>query len=94
MSNHDLLRAALAPLLAAPGHEIHVDLAALRFIDVGGVRELVRLARPRPAPRLVLHDPPPLLRRLIFLLWQDLNLEIRTSVFPPATGREDRRTSR
>lgn len=68
------LRTALASL---PDRSvIHVHLADLRFIDVAGTRELVTLTESHPSCRLVLHDPPRTLRRLIFLLWPEASLEI------------------
>jgi hypothetical protein len=62
------LRAALAAL-PPEATIIHLELAGLRFIDVGSTRELVELARKAPRPRFVLHSPPPMLTRMIDLLW-------------------------
>jgi anti-anti-sigma regulatory factor len=66
----DALREAVAALAAGP-REVHFELAGLAFIDVAGTRELLALARRPPRPRLVLHQPPPSLIRLIRLLGPD-----------------------
>lgn len=82
LTNHDRLRHALASFPAS-AEAIHLDLAELRFIDVAGAREVVRLTENRPAPRLILHDPPRTLRRLISLLWPAAQVEIRESIALP-----------
>src|SRR3712207_632592 len=52
------------------GGDLHLDLAELAFIDVAGVGSLVELASTmRPHGRLVVHQPPPALRRILDLLW-------------------------
>lgn len=87
MSTLHRLRAGLSGLPPACGEVLHLHLAGLRFIDVAGARELVLLAQ-RRARRLVLHDPPRTLRRLIFLIWPDATVEIRTSApRPDPSGR-------
>ncbi|MGE5131423.1 MAG: STAS domain-containing protein [Gemmatimonadota bacterium] len=70
------LRAALAALPASGG-TIHLDLSELRFIDVAAARELMAITQSAPARRLVLHDPPPSLRRIVSLLWPGSQAEIR-----------------
>lgn len=51
---------------------VHLDLAGLSFIDVGGVTVLVNGAgRLAPEGRLTLHHPPDTLRRIVDLLWVD-----------------------
>lgn len=67
------IRTALAAL--PPAAQIHLDLAGLDFIDTACARELIALTWQPPRPRLMLHDPPPALRRLIGLLWPDANVE-------------------
>ncbi|OIV36227.1 hypothetical protein BIV57_17380 [Mangrovactinospora gilvigrisea] len=56
------------------GHalEVHLDLADLTFVDASGAASLCRAAR-RLAPdgRLVLHDAPPALCRVLDLLWPE-----------------------
>jgi anti-anti-sigma factor len=53
------------------GDDIHMDLSDLDFVDVAAATALVRQATGLgPQRRLVLHDPPPTLRRMIGLLWQ------------------------
>ncbi|HEY2281253.1 MAG TPA: STAS domain-containing protein [Streptosporangiaceae bacterium] len=68
MLSADALRQAIEALPADVG-EVHLELAELTFIDVGGTRELLALARRPARPRLILHQPPCGLLRLIHLLW-------------------------
>ncbi len=76
MSCRDQLRTALLAL--PPGASpVHLELAGLNFIDVAGARELVALVQAEPHPRLILHDPPGSLRRIIALLWPGGDIEIR-----------------
>ncbi|WP_051799625.1 STAS domain-containing protein [Catenuloplanes japonicus] len=50
--------------------DLHLELAQLAFIDVGGVTALVAAAgRLDAGRRLVLHDPPPELLRIIDVMW-------------------------
>ena len=66
-------------LLALPADgTIHLDLADLNFIDVACARELMALGRESPDRRLILHDPPLVLRRLMSLLWPEAAVEVRT----------------
>ncbi|HEY0716137.1 MAG TPA: STAS domain-containing protein [Streptosporangiaceae bacterium] len=66
----DVLRAAMAAL-PADIPEIHLDMAALRSIDVCCARELLSLAHRPPRPQLILHQPPASLTLLIRLLAPD-----------------------
>ena len=66
----ETLRAAMAALPTG-AREVNLDLAALSFIDVCCTRELLFLARRPARPRLILHQPPPSLIRLIGLLGSD-----------------------
>lgn len=71
IANHHLLRQALAVLAAEDADEsepVQLDLSGLRFIDVAGLAELAGFATQR---RLVLHAPPPQVRRLADLFWLD-----------------------
>jgi anti-anti-sigma factor len=71
LATHDLLAEALSSV-AANGDDVHLDLAELSFIDLGGATILVNLAtRLGPHQHLVLHRPPRQLRRVIGLLWRD-----------------------
>jgi hypothetical protein len=70
MLGADTLREAIAAL-PADLHEVHLELAALSFIDVCCTRELLALARRPARPRLILHQPPRSLTLLIRLLWPD-----------------------
>jgi len=62
----------LATALAAlPGQgDMHLRLDGLRFCDAAATRALVAAAaRLHPAARLVLHDVPPLMRRVLSVGW-------------------------
>jgi Anti-anti-sigma regulatory factor (antagonist of anti-sigma factor) len=72
-TTHEALRSALHALLARR-RTWHLRLAGLEFVDVAGATELVRLARDR---RIVLHDPPPSLRRILALCFTDVALDLR-----------------
>ena len=64
------LRQALAAL-PPQADPIHLQLAALEFADVAATRELAALARRSARPVVILHDPPPVLIRVLRLLWPD-----------------------
>lgn len=68
----DALRAAIAAL-PTDAREVHFELAELSFIDVCSTRELIALAQRPARPRLILHQPPYSLTRLIRLIWPDSN---------------------
>jgi anti-anti-sigma regulatory factor len=71
LASWDVLETALQRLPA--GGDVHLELGQLDFIDAHGASILARTAqRLEPERRLVLHDPPPLLQRLLGLLWQDV----------------------
>jgi anti-anti-sigma factor len=84
------LREAIAAL-PADLREVHLELAGLSFIDVGGTRVLLGLAR-CPQRRLVLHQPPRSLLRLIHLLCPGCLLAPSPSG-SPSGDREDRSTT-
>ena len=71
------IRAALAALL--PTAKIHLDLTGLDFIDIAAARELIAVTQQPLHSRLILHDPPPALLRLICLLWPEANVEFDLS---------------
>ena len=75
------LRKAIAAV-APSVREVHLDLAALSFIDVACTRELLILARRPARPHLILHQPPPSLIRLVGLLGSDC----RPVPVPPDSG--------
>ncbi|SDX91057.1 STAS domain-containing protein [Micromonospora pattaloongensis] len=72
-----ILDAALETLCVDAG-DVHLDLAELTFIDVGGATSLVLWAsRLRQGCRMILHDPPYELRRIIDMLWgQPATIEV------------------
>jgi anti-anti-sigma regulatory factor len=82
------------------GHEgdVHVNLAELVFCDLAGLRAILRLARTGRADedhgrrRLVLHDVPPHLRRVLEILGWDctpgliMNEPAQQTVSPSGNG--------
>lgn len=71
----DLLsRAAFETALSTlpTGRDITLRLDGLKFIDVAGVRALAELSTRLAPGRLILHDPPTPLRRILRLWWEDL----------------------
>jgi anti-anti-sigma factor len=59
--------------IADDSDDVHVDLADLTFIDVGGMTALAgAAARLNADQQLVLHHPPGEVRRILSLLWGHL----------------------
>jgi anti-anti-sigma factor len=59
---------------AADRPEIHLDLAAVRYCDLAGLRAIVRLAEVRSdghGRRVVLHELPPQLRTVLEIVGWD-----------------------
>ena len=77
ITNHDQFRRALAPVYAAGIIAVHLDVSGLRFIDVAGTRELIALMKSHPHLRLILHNPPESLRRIVTEVWPSVDIEIR-----------------
>jgi anti-anti-sigma factor len=56
--------------LAGQAGEVHLDCSGLRFIDAQGTALLVHIASQfAHGQRIVLHDPPPCLKRVLEVLW-------------------------
>jgi anti-anti-sigma factor len=85
-SSHDRLRRALAALPADGITAAHLELAGLDFMDVAGTRELIALMQSHPGLRLILHDPPESLRRILALLWPGINAELLVDGTPVGSG--------
>lgn len=69
ISTWDALEAALGPFRRGDG-DVHLELGALRFIDMRGARLLAGFAGGLPRGRsVVLHHPPGVLRRMLELAW-------------------------
>jgi ABC-type transporter Mla MlaB component len=59
------------------GDDLHIDLAEVGFVDVACAQLLVHAARAEPeSRRVVLHDPPRLLRRLLDVLQRPASLVV------------------
>jgi len=72
LHSRGILEQALAAALEHGG-DVHLELAGLGFIDVGGATLFVRAASQLgDNRRLVLHQPSDTLRRIIHLLWGPL----------------------
>lgn len=66
-----VLAAALDEFAHADG-DLHLDLADLTFVDVSGASVVVAAAGRLSADRaIVLHDPPPVLNRILDRFWPD-----------------------
>jgi len=85
-SSHDRLRSALAALPADGITAAHLELAGLDFMDVAGTRELIALMQSHPGLRLILHDPPGSLQRILALLWPGTNAELLVDGTPVGCG--------
>lgn len=70
------LHAALAAMPADGAGEIHLDLTRLRFIDLTCTRELLAIAERHRSARLIVHNPPPSLERIIALLRPETKIEL------------------
>ncbi|WP_207936115.1 STAS domain-containing protein [Actinomadura sp. KC216] len=58
--------------LARSEPEIHLEMSGLRMVDAGGAAAVaVTAQRLTPRGRVVLHDPPPALCRILDLLWPE-----------------------
>lgn len=74
--SHDVLVSALAELTEVSG-EIHLDLAAVEYCDLAGLRSMITLAASGPpgrggGTRVVLHAVPPQLRTAMRIVgWED-----------------------
>ena len=77
VNNHDQFRRALAPVFASGIIAVHLDVSGLRFIDDAGARELIVLMKSHPHLRLILHNPPESLRRIVTEVWPSVDIEIR-----------------
>jgi Hemerythrin HHE cation binding domain len=84
LNTRDTLRAGLAALPADDTGELHLELAALQFIDVACARELIALTWRHPAARVVAHHPPDSLLRITALLYSDAPIEFTGTFRLPA----------
>jgi anti-anti-sigma factor len=73
LASHGVWEETLRGAPAGRTGDVHLDLAGLRFIDVGGTTLLVQAAASlADGQRFVLHDPPPCLRRVLESLWPEV----------------------
>ena len=88
----DSVRSAIKALPAGRA-AIHLQLAELSFIDVRNAGRLVALTSRPAQPWLVLHYPPPMLAKMIALLWPEAARQcvIAAKRTPATTLSPDRR---
>ncbi|MER6342851.1 STAS domain-containing protein [Streptomyces sp. NPDC001595] len=81
LGTRDIWESALERVVQGPEEVCHLELSALTFVDVAGAVALAAAARRLPGGRrLVLHRPPPTLRRTLELFWPDLPaIEVSTA---------------
>jgi len=79
------LRDAIDWAIARCDGDLSIDLAAVSFMDMSGLRALAAAARELPRGHLVLLAPSPAVQRLIDLLWAELLPTIR--VIPASPNR-------
>lgn len=79
INSRSVLRGALRALLFDGPGEIHLDLAGLTFIDVSCTRELVTLTQFPHRARVILHNPPRSLQRIITLACPDTSIEVASA---------------
>ncbi|MFF1416059.1 STAS domain-containing protein [Streptomyces sp. NPDC058289] len=67
LDSRQALVAALGVVTAIPGPVVHLDLSAVVFLDTAAVAALARAAAAlsRQGRRLLLHDPPHSLRKVV-----------------------------
>ncbi|MFJ8588880.1 STAS domain-containing protein [Streptomyces sp. NPDC093595] len=64
----------LEELVRQPGDACHADLSQVTFVDVAGITDLALTAQALTSGRrIVLHDPPPQLPRILELFWPGLS---------------------
>jgi anti-anti-sigma factor len=78
MSTSPILRLAIEEAEDTLPERLTIDLSAVRFIDVSGLRELLMAARRALAEerRVVLASPPRMIRRLLALTAIDQSAEV------------------
>jgi anti-anti-sigma regulatory factor len=73
LATHGIWERALHGIVRDGEGVCHLELSAVTFVDVAGAGVLVAAARRLPGDRrMVLHRPPPALRRTLELFWPDL----------------------
>jgi STAS domain len=71
------LHEALSEELAGSEGDVHLELAGLRFIDVGCTREIVTAAAHHPGAHVIIHHPPVVLRRIVSLMGLETGIDMR-----------------
>jgi hypothetical protein len=70
------LRDALSEELGGRAGDVHLELAGLRFIDVGCAREILAATAQHPGTHVIIHHPPAALRRIATLIWPEAGIDM------------------
>jgi anti-anti-sigma factor len=93
-SSYPDLTASLAHAAGAVPGDLHIDLGAVEYCDIAGLRAIVCAtgspAAARPGRRVVLHSVPPQLRKVLRILGWDA---LPTVVVEDASPAGDRRAA-
>ncbi|CAM5238798.1 Anti-sigma factor antagonist OS=Streptomyces alboniger OX=132473 GN=CP975_25995 PE=4 SV=1 [Streptomyces alboniger] len=74
LSTHEVWERALEQAVREDGDVYYLELSAVTFVDVAGVGALAAAAQELgDGRRMVLHQPPPALRRVLDMFWPDLS---------------------
>ncbi|MDL5201429.1 STAS domain-containing protein [Streptomyces sp. ALI-76-A] len=74
LTTHEVWRRALDQAVREDGDVYYLELSAVTFVDVAGAGALATAAqRLGDGRRMVLHQPPPGLRRVLDMFWPDLS---------------------
>ncbi|MGW0334754.1 STAS domain-containing protein [Streptomyces sp. NPDC003011] len=74
LTTHEVWRRALDRAVREDGDVYYLELSAVTFVDVAGVGALAFAAQQLgDGRRMVLHRPPPGLRRVLDMFWPDLS---------------------
>ena len=71
-----VLHEALSVELAGGAGAVHLELAGLRFIDVGCAREILAATAQHPGAHVIIHHPPVALRRIVSLIWPETGIDM------------------
>jgi anti-anti-sigma factor len=74
LATHAVWERALEQAMREDGDVYYLELSAVTFVDVAGVGALAAAAQELgDGRRMVLHRPPPALRRVLDMFWPDLS---------------------
>lgn len=81
LATHEVWERALEQAVREDGDVYYLELSAVTFVDVAGVGALAAAAQELGnGRRMVLHRPPPGMRRVLDMFWPDLtSIEVAKS---------------